>query len=140
MYEIYTTLWGVKLDEELNARIQNTEVSEVLYEDEFKPLFREGWWMEVPYSGSGDPDFHFGVQLGTTDGPSGKPQPAREVTDEDKDQFLEFRSAWLKVLDKAVKTSHAREPFDAGQLEAIHDWKVFVASAEPGTHVCYSTS
>ena len=76
MYCIYTIIYGVKIPDELNERIQgcNLELKLFEYNPTIKELMRTQedkqfpFILNVPYAGSGLADTHLGINMGCTDG------------------------------------------------------------------------
>lgn len=135
MYSIYTTLLGIKVNDDLACRMMETEFTEAFYDFDEAP---GGFICEVPYSGDGTPSIHLGVVLGATS--PGSSAPPRQPSEEDREKFEAGRKWALDALEQTMASWQNSDCWNDDVAGVYEDFSKVLASAEPEVYVAYSTS
>ena len=135
MYEIYTTLYGIDIGESLNKWIQEEEFSELFADPEIQAL-KGSCDIDIPYSGAGLPDFHFGIVIS-----SNTKDVIFSVTGDQKAHFEWVRNEFIKRLKAVVEETYEQFPEDGDWDEdKIKEFYDKIENGTPGFYRAYSTS
>ena len=131
MYSIYTTIYGICVPEELNRKLQKSDLSELLGGVDGLPV---GFSCDIPYSGDGLADVHLGVEIDSTDSRSRK--VVLEPTLEQKtmvEQYMPVVKA--KFLEGIAELKEENPDWDDPEEMAVVD--EFVALLDSKDYIIY---
>jgi hypothetical protein len=134
MYEIYTTMFGICIPDELNRKLQEAEITEL-----FDGFRRREFQANIPYSGADEADIHLGVALQSTESRS-----KVLVTEPTKSQLKDFEEGLEQFKEHfKVACEETEEEFSdlySDEENALIKQFVEALDGEPVVYRAYSTS
>jgi len=132
MYEVYTTIWGIKVPEELNHKLQESELAEAFHCMDSV----EGFTAEVPYAGAGMPDIHLGIVLSTDNAAC---LGEKDVTEAQRELFTKTLADWRALFEREMDDWREEDSLTEEDEKILEEFHA-VLDQSPTVYRAYSTS